>query len=715
MTVNAMLRLLRLTLSHHGRWLLLCVLLLCALSPTAAQTGDGGELIFLAPPLATSQEVTLEFLVRAAGLPRYDLLTTANFRIGEAAENIRLAAEPTAPMMLTVMVNLGYASDADLIRSTLRAYFDTYYRPGDEVVFYIFGSNLVESFEPADLDGIRTLIDGFTASTLYSPLTSVLSGALDRVRTELTEDPTRAFQALLVGSYLVAADDPSIAGGFAALNVPLNVVQAHRFRDDSTAKLRAFAANGGGLFVNNLNGRFIETGAEVRALSTLDLAFEALNSSRSAYTLSYRPLRRDLDTQPEVTLGVQLAADQQIDAAFTYQREFTPPQVELAAGSLDLRRTPRRAGDDVAFDVDTYELSARVVFPDDINRQIDSVRVELLGADDDRVLHSALDQDPDIDGLGNFEITLPLDRFDLPDSETAFRLVVTVTDELGLSGTAARDGSVTVAALPPLPTPTPQPTTPPTATVTPLPSPTHTLVPQATVVAAATPTSLSIESTPVVYLFSGIILFLVAIIVLMLISLRRTRRRQPVYPGTSGEYDTDAGQPDAVAVNRPNAAPPDMPAPVENKLVGRMINIKGLPAGEVPIMRDEFVIGRGDTCDYVIAEPYISPRHCMIIHRGGKFTIRDLKSKNGVFVNGERIPVERDVIVPIGSEVGITQNIIVELWDPTTIVHRNSTRSMTSTQMNQSQVSGTEALFRPLLGIRYVDDEEEVSDDYSPL
>jgi len=73
------------------------------------------------------------------------------------------------------------------------------------------------------------------------------------------------------------------------------------------------------------------------------------------------------------------------------------------------------------------------------------------------------------------------------------------------------------------------------------------------------------------------------------------------------------------------------------------------------------------------------------------------------------------VIVPIGSEVSITQNIIVELWDPTTIVNTNRSRQATATQTQQSQVTGSEHLFRPLLGIRYVDDEEEVSDDYSPL
>lgn len=696
-------------------WLLLGLLALISPFAVHAQTASG-SLLVVTPAAVVDDRVSVDLLIRSAGLQRYDLLNAANFSIGEPAAAVQVTSTPSAPLTTLVMVNLGSASDADLIRATLRAYFDSYYRPGDQVILYVFGPNLLETFEPTDLSALQSQIDGLIASNLYAPIGSMFTAAQERLQAELAQHPTRAFQALFVGSYLIANDDPLVGQGFAALGVPLHVLQAHRFRDDSTEKLRALATNGGGLFVNNRGGRFLQDGA---AVSTLALAYEALESSRSVYTLSYSPQRRDLTVEPEVTLTVQLSAQQRLSTSYAYERVFAPPQVELADGALDLRRTPSRSADSVIFDVSEHQLTARVVFSDNVARSVQSIQVELRSTADDEVLISELDLDPDVDALGNFDLTLPLTNFDQPDSTTAFRLVVTVTDELGLSGSAEAEGRLLVAALPPLPTPTPEPTQPPTATAPPAPTVT---VPAAAPISAV-PQTITASDSRLILLFAGIILFLVVVIVVMLVRLRRISRAGRLRNGDAAdqEFITDAGQPDPPtkqpAAATPTAAPTP-PAPVANKLLGRLIVIRGLKELEIPITRDEFVIGRDSTsgCDYVIAEPYISPRHCMIIHRNGRFAIRDLKAKNGVFVNGERIPIERDVIVPIGSEVSITQNIVVELWDPTTVVNRNTTRmGSTVTQTQHSQVTGTEHLFRPMLGIRYVDDDEEVGDDYSPL
>lgn len=48
-------------------------------------------------------------------------------------------------------------------------------------------------------------------------------------------------------------------------------------------------------------------------------------------------------------------------------------------------------------------------------------------------------------------------------------------------------------------------------------------------------------------------------------------------------------------------------------------------------------IGRADDCDIVIENPYISSKHALIRKKGNKFTIQDLNSTNGTFVNGKRI------------------------------------------------------------------------------
>lgn len=49
------------------------------------------------------------------------------------------------------------------------------------------------------------------------------------------------------------------------------------------------------------------------------------------------------------------------------------------------------------------------------------------------------------------------------------------------------------------------------------------------------------------------------------------------------------------------------------------------------------MIGRGPTAHYVIHSKKISKEHMEIARRGHRFTVRDLGSRNGTFVNGERL------------------------------------------------------------------------------
>lgn len=53
--------------------------------------------------------------------------------------------------------------------------------------------------------------------------------------------------------------------------------------------------------------------------------------------------------------------------------------------------------------------------------------------------------------------------------------------------------------------------------------------------------------------------------------------------------------------------------------------------------RDSIVIGRGTDCDLVIKDAKASRRHCQLTRSEGGFRLEDLGSKNGTYVNGERI------------------------------------------------------------------------------
>lgn len=52
----------------------------------------------------------------------------------------------------------------------------------------------------------------------------------------------------------------------------------------------------------------------------------------------------------------------------------------------------------------------------------------------------------------------------------------------------------------------------------------------------------------------------------------------------------------------------------------------------------EFInIGREESVDIQIQDPFVSTRHCRIEKRGGQFWVRDLRSRNGTYINGTRV------------------------------------------------------------------------------
>lgn len=53
--------------------------------------------------------------------------------------------------------------------------------------------------------------------------------------------------------------------------------------------------------------------------------------------------------------------------------------------------------------------------------------------------------------------------------------------------------------------------------------------------------------------------------------------------------------------------------------------------------QSEFVLGRSQSCDIVLQHSGISKSHCKITHEGGSWSITDLNSSNGTFVNGVKI------------------------------------------------------------------------------
>ncbi len=60
----------------------------------------------------------------------------------------------------------------------------------------------------------------------------------------------------------------------------------------------------------------------------------------------------------------------------------------------------------------------------------------------------------------------------------------------------------------------------------------------------------------------------------------------------------------------------------------------------VKIPTARFLIGRGDDCQLRLTNAIASRHHCLLLHREGKTILHDLQSRNGTYVNDQRIEGE---------------------------------------------------------------------------
>jgi pSer/pThr/pTyr-binding forkhead associated (FHA) protein len=61
----------------------------------------------------------------------------------------------------------------------------------------------------------------------------------------------------------------------------------------------------------------------------------------------------------------------------------------------------------------------------------------------------------------------------------------------------------------------------------------------------------------------------------------------------------------------------------------------------VPLLKRSLLVGRRESCDIVLRFPNVSAHHCELVCDGGYWYVRDLKSRNGVKVNGIRVTEKR--------------------------------------------------------------------------
>ena len=76
-----------------------------------------------------------------------------------------------------------------------------------------------------------------------------------------------------------------------------------------------------------------------------------------------------------------------------------------------------------------------------------------------------------------------------------------------------------------------------------------------------------------------------------------------------------------------------------------------------------YIIGRDPGCDIVLPDPFVSRKHAKIFYseEQGTWFIEDLGSKNGTYVNGEKIEKPTQIQEQTEIVVGLTTITVKEL------------------------------------------------------
>ncbi|MGW8482708.1 FHA domain-containing protein FhaB/FipA [Microbacterium sp. NPDC055903] len=99
-----------------------------------------------------------------------------------------------------------------------------------------------------------------------------------------------------------------------------------------------------------------------------------------------------------------------------------------------------------------------------------------------------------------------------------------------------------------------------------------------------------------------------------------------------------APAPSAPAAPARPASRPAASGPATSSTATRLVITSGPKAGlEIPLGTEPMTIGRSSESGLVIRDDYTSSHHARLMLRGGTWTIQDLDSTNGTFLDGKRL------------------------------------------------------------------------------
>ncbi len=96
-------------------------------------------------------------------------------------------------------------------------------------------------------------------------------------------------------------------------------------------------------------------------------------------------------------------------------------------------------------------------------------------------------------------------------------------------------------------------------------------------------------------------------------------------------------------------------------MLGELVPVGG--GDPIPLKQPRLLVGRRSRCDICLDFPNVSSQHCELEMESGYWQVRDLRSTNGVKVNGQRVEVQ--VLLP-GDTLKIGALEFEVVYQPTT-------------------------------------------------
>ncbi len=84
----------------------------------------------------------------------------------------------------------------------------------------------------------------------------------------------------------------------------------------------------------------------------------------------------------------------------------------------------------------------------------------------------------------------------------------------------------------------------------------------------------------------------------------------------------------------------------------------------IPLMKKRLRVGRRDGCDIILNYGNVSGHHCLLEVEEGYWFVRDLRSRNGVKVDGKRVAQGSRKRLDPGSNVTIAKHVFEISYDP---------------------------------------------------